>query len=375
MSEVLQPPVSPDAPSEEAPTGLRARVKRWLDRTRPLHGPVLLVAGVLYDFLTLRIDRLFDNVFLGVYLLAFALATVLQLRVHLKTGVPGWLERRVHWVHNLGQFLLGGLLSAYLIYYFRGAPLLRGAVWLTVLGVGATVNELLPRWLKLPELWTPLLTVLAFHYVLAAGPVLTGTFIGTGLPLLVATLLAAGVHALSTVPWPGQQVDLLRIRRLLVGSTMGVGLAIFLELAAWKADLIPPLPLTLMGSEVVPEQHEAYEAGFLRQALASVGVAPKLQWTPGLRVLVKTPVYLPKAMSTTILHVWEHYDEAAGWQRTDAIRLDITGGRKEGYRTYSRKRQLKPGHWRVRVTTSDERELGRVRFDLVEAPVSEPAAP
>lgn len=354
-------PPEPGVPADEPPQGF---VRRWLHRTRPVHGPVMLVAGVLYDFLTLRIDRLFDNVFLGVYILAFALATVLQLRVHLRTGVPTVLEKRIHWVHNLGQFLLGSLLSAYLIYYVRGAPLLRGAIWVFVLAVAATVNELLPRWLKLPELWTPLLTVLAFHYVLAAGPVLTGSFIGTALPLLVATVLAAGVHALSTVPWPGVEVDRARIRRLLVGSSMGVGAAIGLELAAWNADLIPPLPLTLMGSEVVPEEHEAYEAGFFRQALAAAGVAPELEWTPGLRVMVKTPVYLPKSMSTTVLHVWEHHDDEDGWLRTDAIRLDITGGRKEGYRTYSRKRRLKPGHWRVRVTTVDGRELGRVRFDL-----------
>lgn len=359
MDEVVDTEASEAETVEPSPPA--GRVRRFLAWSQPAHGPLMLLGGVLWDFLTLRIDRLFDNLFLGVYLLLFALVTVLKLRVHLKTGTPAWLDRRIHWVHNIGQFLLGGLLSAYLIFYIRGAPLLRAGLWLLILGLAAAVNELLPRWLKLPELWVPLLTVLGFHYVLAAGPVMTGWFIGPVVPTLVAVCLAIGVHALATLPWK-VEVDARRVNRLLTGSSLGVGVALVLELFAFRADLVPPLPLTLMGSEVVPEQHETYEAGFFGQSFARIGIAPTLTWTPGLRVKVKTPVYLPASMSTTVRHVWERYED--GWIETDSIPLRITGGRKEGYRTYSRKRQLQPGSWRVRVTTDDGRELGRVRFDL-----------
>jgi hypothetical protein len=349
-------------------TGIRA----WIARTRPLHGPLLLVGGILWDFLTFRTERVLDNVLLGVYLVVFAGAAVVQLRVHARSGVPGWLASRIHWVHNLGQFLLGGLLSAYLIHYFRGAPLLRGLVWLLVLGTLALVNEFLPRWIKLPETWVPLLSVLAFHFALASGPVMLGVFIGFWIPALLSLLIAFVVQGLAVIPLPGVKLEPRRVGRLLTGSSLGVVAVLFLEVVAMRLDLIPPLPLRLMATDVVPDGHEDYEAGVVGQAAARLGIAPTLTWTPGLRVQVKTPVYLPKAMSTTILHIWEVHDPDEGWTRTDAIPLDISGGRKEGYRTYSWKRALREGSWRVRVTTKDERELGRVRFDLV-PPVAPPA--
>ncbi len=330
-------------------------------------GPALLVVGIGWDFLTLRVDRLADNVFLGLYLLAFAGAVTLVLRHHLGTGLPGWLERRPHWPRNLAHFLLGSLLSAYLIYYFRGAPLLRAGLWLVALGSAAVLNELSPHWLKNPTVWVPLLVLVGFHYALAAGPVLTGAFIGMGVPLLLATALAALVHASAAVPLPGRSVH---EGRFFLVSSLGVGLALAVQIGAYRADLIPPLPLTLMATEVVPDEHPGYTARFGGQALAALGVAPEVLWTPGQRVTVKTAVYLPRRMSTQVLHVWERYLPERGWSRTDAIALSIRGGRRDGFRTYSRKRHLEPGHWRVRVTTRDGRELGRVRFDLVAAPVS-----
>lgn len=345
----------------------------FLERTAHIRGPAMLIAGVLWDYATLRIDRVFDNVVLALYLLVFGLCILVQLRVHLGTGVWDFVAQRVHWVQYLSQFLLGGLLSAYFIYYLHGAPLLRAIVWLLLLGSAAVFVEVVSSWRQLPELWVPLFGAVAFHFGMAGMPVLWGDFIGPLVPMCLAVLLSAGIHLLAAIP-TRPSVDLSRINRTLVGSSLGAGAVVLLELFAWHADLIPPLPLTLMSAEIVPEKHEHYQSGIFWDLLANVGFPPEVEWTPGLRVEAKTPVFLPNRMTTTVVHVWEKWTEEAGWGRTDAIELKIVGGRQEGFRTYSRKRNLTPGAWRVRITTLDERSLGTVRFDLVED-VPEPADP
>ena len=161
---------------------LIAAGQAFLDRTARFRGPAMLIGGVLWDYATLRIDRIFDNVVLGLYLLVFGACIVIQLRVHLGTGVWRPVEERVHWIGYLSQFLLGGLLSAYFIYYLHGAPLLRGIVWLLLLATAAIAVEVLSSWRQLPELWVPLYGAVAFHFGMAGMPVLWGDFIGPLVP-------------------------------------------------------------------------------------------------------------------------------------------------------------------------------------------------
>ena len=52
--------------------------------------------------------------------------------------------------------------------------------------------------------------------------------------------------------------------------------------------------------------------------------------------------------------------------------LAVVGGRDEGFRAESVKSRYMPGRWRVRVETSDERELGRIDFTVIEDPSPEP---
>jgi hypothetical protein len=52
---------------------------------------------------------------------------------------------------------------------------------------------------------------------------------------------------------------------------------------------------------------------------------------------------------------------------TDRRGYTVTGGRGSGYRGYTYKQSIWPGHWRVDVQTSDDRLLGRINFRVTEA--------
>jgi hypothetical protein len=133
-------------------------------------------------------------------------------------------------------------------------------------------------------------------------------------------------------------------------------------------DWVPPLPLTLVSAEVTSAaEDDLYAMDSMAELLAPVGMlTPQLAWSPGEVVRLRTPVFLPKGMETTVVHRWARWSDGR-WVTTDRIELDVRGGREEGFRTYSLKRKTQPGAWRVYVETLDGRELGRVTFDLVPA--------
>ena len=61
---------------------------------------------------------------------------------------------------------------------------------------------------------------------------------------------------------------------------------------------------------------------------------------------------------------WYWKDNKLGWVLQDSIPIKIVGGRAEGFRGYGFKSHYQPGKWKVQIETMDEREIGRVYFDL-----------
>jgi len=78
-------------------------------------------------------------------------------------------------------------------------------------------------------------------------------------------------------------------------------------------------------------------------------------------------IFSPTRFSDQVLMRWYH-KEAHGWALQDSIPINIVGGRDEGFRGYGFKTRFQPGEWKVQVETTDEREIGRIYFEV------EPAA-
>jgi hypothetical protein len=335
-------------------------MRALLERTAPIHGPLLFIGGGLWDYATLRLERLADNALLLLYLVVYAAITALDLRRLDGAPLPSWLATRPRVITLVGQFVLGGLLSAYFVHYLRGAPIQRELIWLTLLALLAVGNELADRRpQELPLVRLPLLAFVAFNYLLAVLPLLTGKLVGPLVPLLGAIgLVAATVRAASAKGPLGDHAT-RAWRASLVAFAVQLGLI--------AADLVPPLPLTLVSAEVQADaEGDLYELSAPRELLAPVGLfRPKLRWEANHAVRVRTPIYLPAAMTADVVHRWQRLT-VDGWVDTDRIALAIHGGREAGFRTWSLKRRTEPGRWRVIVETPDGRELGRVHFDLVE---------
>ena len=100
----------------------------------------------------------------------------------------------------------------------------------------------------------------------------------------------------------------------------------------------------------------------------------KVHWMPGERVWCFSAVFAPIGMELEVMHRWQHWTDAEGWTDNNRIPFDVTGGRDGGFRGYTYKEHVTPGPWRVIVETAAGREIGRVRFDVVEGPPVRPLA-
>lgn len=75
-----------------------------------------------------------------------------------------------------------------------------------------------------------------------------------------------------------------------------------------------------------------------------------------------TAINAPRGLDERIFHVWE-----LNGNEVDRIALDIHGGRKEGYRAWTRKQNFPgdpAGNWKVRVETEDGQIIGALRFTV-----------
>ncbi|HQY95304.1 DUF2914 domain-containing protein, partial [Caldilinea sp.] len=83
-----------------------------------------------------------------------------------------------------------------------------------------------------------------------------------------------------------------------------------------------------------------------------------------------TAIKAPLGLEERIEHVWIHEG-----REVDRIALDIRGGREEGYRAWTHKKNFPPapgGRWQVRVLTGDEQMIGTLRFRVRDTAVAAP---
>jgi len=355
-------------------------------RTEPLHGPVMLLAGSTWDWLTLdRIDKIADNLFLLTYMALLGALLVVERRIAHGAWVPGFLERRPRWVFLGSQFFFGGLYSAYVVYYAKSAGFGKAVLYLALLLALLVANELADRRLRGDVLRFALFFFVAFSFLLFFVPVVTGVLIGFITAGLLAMVLTSGIVALVHYgerdlerPSPdgaGLALRTLSVRRA-VATHGGVHLGLlFVLFGLGRAGIIPPVPLSL-------------ESGGAYHDVARVDGGYQLTWEPGLlgfgssdKVFRREPgepvwcftaIFAPAGMHIAIHHRWQRWDDEEGWETTDRVAWSLSGGRSAGYRGFSRKQHLEAGAWRVIVETESGREIGRVRFDVRDEPHKRP---
>ena len=118
---------------------------------------------------------------------------------------------------------------------------------------------------------------------------------------------------------------------------------------------IPPAPLSLGRATMARAVDEGRPVGALGHRIS----VTDLRTAGGL--VAYTPIHAPAGLRQPVAHVWRLRGQVVDWVSLSPVR----GGRREGFRTYSRKTGFPPdlvGPWSVDVVTESGQLIGRLRF-------------
>ena len=325
-------------------------IEAFWERLAPYAQPLYFAGGVVFDAVTL-------GSFLNIWTLGYVFLYAVGVGVCMVARARRWFETRREWVDNALHFCLGATFSALIALYFRSASTLWG--WVTVLLlVGVMVwNEWAakgrPRRSLVWAVYAASLVML-FNFLL---PYLFGTvssiWFYTSVALVMGTLY--GLRHIARIP------------SLSLGASGAFSVVL---VGLYIAGAIPPVPLVMRQNVACVDGRrangryvcEGTEPGWL----ASWGLGDvTVRYVPGERVSVLSAVSAPRGVSSTLEHRWARW-EGGRWKTYDTIEVEMTGGRRHGWRFYSYKRQVRPGQWRVATAVPDGRVVGYVHLRLEE---------
>lgn len=339
-------------------------IQQWI-KTRQGHAATLaLVAGFVLDNLTLqRIDRLFENLIFAAYLFLIA-ASILLVQFFEARPERGRLAERVRlFLPLVIQFSLGNVFSGFFVFYSRSGSLVKSWPFLLFLVAIMIGNEVLKRYYERLILRVALLFVALYSFLIFLIPVLVGrmgplVFVVSG----AAAVIVIGLFGYTLLKLvPERQVE---TKRMMIGTISVITVLINI---LYFANILPPVPLSLKDAgiyhRVVRESGDYQLIGGAESWWQKLYPYQRVPLSPNRMLYAFSSVFAPTKLSTTIVHHWQYYDEAAGqWITAGRIPFAIEGGRDIGYRGYTVKSGVFPGWWRVDVETARGQIIGRIKF-------------
>jgi len=344
---------------------------------KPFMPAVFFFSGVTYDTVTLtRIDRLQDNLLLLLYLLLLGVLIVLTGRIGIEappdrqqlaslSPIMRWLLHSRPYYPMASQFLLGGLFSAYAVFYSRSATLTGTAVFFGVLVLLLVGNEFLRDRLSNLRLLISLYALVCFGFFTFFLPVMTGymnvlVFLGgAALSAAVTFRVVQLIYRNNPDRSRGEAFGVIVPAFALIGLLVGF----------YFLNWIPPVPLSMKFGGIyheVKKSDDRFELSFERKWY-QLWKRSDATFPAHEPIYCFTAVFAPVALNTTVYHHWyfrPHQNKP--FTHADRIPVKISGGREAGYRAYTFKQQLDPGDWRVDLEAEDGRIIGRV-FVTVES--------
>ncbi|HVS79989.1 MAG TPA: DUF2914 domain-containing protein [Candidatus Paceibacterota bacterium] len=346
-------------------------VKNWYLRFERPISSLSLVGGFIFDIFALnRVDEPLENFWVGVHLCVAALG-ILLLNLLENGRMKALLRDKARsvfhfWLVMLTQFGFGGLLSTFLVFYFRSATLAASWPFLVLLAAAFILNEALKYHYARLTFQISMLFLSTYSFAIYIVPVIVhrvgdDVFLLSGAVTLAFIALFLAAMRLLTREHFRENRKLIAL--LIVGLTALVNGLYFLN-------VIPPIPLSLKSGGIYHSVAHSIDGSYALGAEASSWLdyflpSQSIHTTPGETVYAWSAVFSPTSLNTTIVHVWQYYDDTAGkWVTESRVPLSVTGGRGGGYRTYSTRSSLTPGKWRVNVENLSGQIIGRLSFTV-----------
>src|SRR6185369_10909742 len=123
-----------------------SKLKNWYGKYERPISSLSLVGGFVFDALTLkRVDLLFENLWVIGHLVIIAVCMVIVHAMQKNEGDESNPSKAHFWLVNIIQFVFGGVLSTYLVFYFRSSDISVSWPFLLILALCFWANESLKR--------------------------------------------------------------------------------------------------------------------------------------------------------------------------------------------------------------------------------------
>ncbi|QOD62199.1 DUF2914 domain-containing protein [Polaribacter haliotis] len=333
------------------------------------YAPLLFfVAGFTWDSLTLgRIDRLYDIVILCTYMTLLTLSIYFYNLVDNEKWKNKFIKRYGKYLPLAIQFFLGGLSSAYVIYFSRSVSISKTASFFLILIFLLIANELFKKrisnkYLQFCAYFFVNFTFLSFFVPVILKEMNTTIFMISGALSVASTLFLIVLVYRSSA---STRTEIVKWK--MFGMILGIYLLIN---AFYYFRLIPPVPLALdkgLIAHNITKKNDKYIVTYEVDDWYVFWRDHKIDFNrkSNKPVYVFTSVFAPTDLKKKIYHVWKWYNlETKEWKTLDKIGFEIVGGRDSGYRGYSYKNNVIDGEWKVEVVTEENLVLGVVDFNI-----------
>lgn len=327
------------------------------------------IGGFLWDSLTLgRIDRLYDIILLLSYLILLSIAIYMYNLDDDGKWVGTKIEKFTIYLPMVIQFFLGGLASAFVIYFSRSVSFTWTSSFFVILIFALIANELLTdrlsnKYLQFSAYLFVSFTFFAFFIPVIISEMNSTIFFISG---IVSLLLSLALVFLSYFTSPSTRKDIH------IGSMSSLLLSIWLLMStAYYLNLIPPVPLALEEAIVAYNVQKKDNKYLVKYEPSNNYVFWRssndtLFIKPGDSVFIFSSIFAPTDLKKPIYHYWELYDtKSKNWRVMDSIPFIIKGGRDNGFRGFTFKSNIVEGKWRVKVLTEEKLMLGTIKFNLL----------
>lgn len=381
------PPAAPEAASSESPAqpavwvassppapaltdsqklSVTGRLKVLRERYSRLEAILFFVAGFTFD--AVMLDRIDDELMLWqqvVYLAVAGLVLAMTFR-HEMAGwhPPKWATKPWKYSEHLLHFMLGTLLNAFTLFYFKAASGPVAIFFLVLIGCLLAVNEM-PIFHKMgPVVVMGIFSYSLISYFAYLIPVLLGS-------IRVWMFLAAVMFALMCMAplfyfveqWAGRPTAILKV------GVPGAVVQVFM-LGLYFFHAIPPVPLALEAIGVYHKVEHSRGGPWRLSELEPSGWFHRHGDTEflarkGDKIYCFVRIFAPRGFHDRIFMRWFREDQNGNWIQTDPIQLPIADREERGYPTFSNKANYSPGKWRVEVQTEDGRTVGELGFSVL----------
>jgi hypothetical protein len=321
----------------------------------------------VFDNLTLRrIDVLYSNVLLISYLVISA-GSIMILNIHEARRGDRERSETLHAIFVfLMQFCLGGLFSASFLFYSKSGSIIASWPFLLMIVGYIAGNELLRKnyirlTFQIGVFFTALFSYLIFFLPVILGKMGDPIFLLSGIFSLVLIFLFIYVLSWFAPERTRKSAPVLVI--MLIGLYAVINTLYF-------TNLIPPIPLALKEAGIYRSVAKlgdgSYQTiGEKQQWFSIFSPDPTIHVGPEGSLSALSAIFAPASLTTDILHEWQRYDDQTNtWITVSKVDLGITGGRDQGFRTFSVQENITPGLWRVNVETPRGQLIGRLTFTV-----------